>query len=170
MTKLPPDMERLRAELLRASGFQDIESPAGVIQRRQVQASALEYARDAGSALVDYECDAFTREILELHVGGLKNRAIVRKLKTYRKLVDQRVSRFKRWVAGELPRRGRPPKPDGMGTDCARVAVRLDEDTLSALFHLRDHLGAELTTSDVVRLAVKAQAKTISVRQKTGGQ
>jgi len=169
LTRLPPDLERLRSRLLRESGFKDIEAPSGMIaQRRAAPKGDAEYFATATSFLVSYHCDPFTRQMLELHVDGMKNRAIARKLKTYRKLVDARVNRFKRAMAGMVPIRGRPRKPDGYGEGSLRITVRLDDDEAAALVAIEDGLGVNRRTA--VRLALKAQAKTISVDKKVGAK
>lgn len=161
MSGLPPDLEALKRRLLRESGFEDIESRDGIIKRpRPDTFNAGEYLQMATARLVDYQCDRFTREILELHVTGMKSRAIARKLATYRKLVDCKVNRFKRWLSGAERGPGRPPVPGGRGDGCVTVFVRFGDDEAEALFSLTDSLG--ISRVDAVRLAVRAQAKSIS--------
>lgn len=164
MTGLPPDMDALRRRLLKEDGFEDIESRDGIIKRARPDTfGAGEYLQLAEARLCEYRCDTFTRQILELHVGGMKNRAIVRRLSTYRKLVDGRINRFKRWLAGQRGP-GRPPLPGGKGDGCLKLRVRFTEAEAAALFLLVDQLG--VSRSDAVRLAVAAQAKTITVGRK----
>lgn len=163
MSGLPPDLTALRARLL--EGFDDIEERPkrpGERTRHNAPGNA-EYFALATSRLPEYRCDDFARQILELHVGGMKNRPIALKLRTYRKLVDSRVNRFKAWLRGERGP-GRPPVEGGRGAGCVIVAARFDDTDAEALRTLQDALG--VSQSDVVRLAVRAQAHAISVNRK----
>jgi hypothetical protein len=160
---VPADMARLRDKLLADSGFVDIEKPKHSGRpgehTRRMAASNAEYFAHAASRLSDYRCDEFSRQILDLHVGGMKNRPIALKLRTYRRLVDSRVNRFKAWLRGERGK-GRPPVEGGKGDGCVRITVRLDDVAASALAALVE--GLQVSDVDAVRLALRAQARVIS--------
>lgn len=170
MTKLPPDMEALRAQLL--SDFDDIEAPSGIIARRRAPQTAVH--PEAEARLCDYECDDRTRSILELHAAGLKNRAIARKLKRKRDTVNAVVKRYRLWLAGELDTRNGRPAVHGRTRGCLLVGARLaDGMEAEAFFFVQEHVRASdpsATRGDVLRSAIRMAANVISVNKTRGAK
>lgn len=151
--------------VLAANGFHDIEAPSGVISRRKPTDKQLARANHLERALAFLEehrfRSKFDRKIWQLHCDGLSNRAIKRRLHTYRKLVDTRVRQLTAIMDGRPIRRpGRPEKPDGLGEASSIARVRFGGPSLAALHFLMDALHVGLC--DAVRLAVRAQASQVS--------
>lgn len=172
MTKLPPDVERLRDEMLEASGFRDIESRDGIITRRPMVKETLPV--DAEARLWDYRCDERERAILELFVGGYKRRAIARKLKRKRDTVNAVCKRFVAWLDGaEREKRGRPAE-HGRTDGCLLAGARFaDGPEAEAFWFLWDHIRKEqpgATKGDVLRAATILAASVISVNGKKGAK
>lgn len=158
-------LEREWAAKLRADGFQDIESPSGIVQSWDARSdgnlqdtAALAEDRARGEQLrFEKEFDA---KVWELHVDGLSNRKIAEKLCVYRKLVNQTMWRLQ----AQLERRRPGPRrnPDAIRHDGVNLTVRLTRDAALAVDHLR---AAGIEPAEVVRAAVLAVARKTSTRK-----
>lgn len=158
-------LEREWAAKLRADGFQDIESPSGIVQSWDARSdgnlqdtAALAEDRARGEQL--RFASNFERAVWELHLEGMSNRAIAERLAVYRKLVNQTM-----WaLRGRLERRRPGPKrnPDAIRHDGVNLTVRLTRDAALAVDHLRE---SGIEPAEVVRAAVLAVARKTSARK-----
>jgi hypothetical protein len=158
-------LEREWAAKLRADGFQDIESPSGMVQSWDARSdgnlqdtAALAEDRRRGEAL--RFSSEFERRVWAAHLEGLSNRAIAKRLCVYRKLVDQTM-----WaLRGRLERRKPGPKrnPDAIRHDGVNLTVRLTRDAALAVDHLR---AVGIEPGEVIRAAVLELARKTPVRK-----
>jgi hypothetical protein len=160
--------KRLEAEWnarLRADGFQDIEAPSGVIERRETKAASPAKLRRLAQLEQDREAtprlrfgEPWERKAWELHCDGVSNREIARKMCLYRKLVNQAFWRLRDQVL--RPRRGPKRDESSMRHDGVNLTVRLTRDAALAL----DHVRQVLNVGDLVRGHLIEVARKIPIR------
>ncbi|MCA1824367.1 MAG: hypothetical protein LC640_08930 [Frankia sp.] len=160
-------LEREWAARLRASGFQDIESPSGMLQswdRRSdgnlQDLSALAEDKRQGESL-RFDSD-FERRVWQLHTEGKSNRAIATQLCVYRKLVNQTMWRLT--ARAERRRPGPRRNPEAIRHDGCNLTIRLSRDAAAA----REELDAALTgvtLADLLRQHILDLARKIPRRR-----
>lgn len=151
-------LEREWAAKLRADGFQDIESPSGMLrpwdERRGIantpEAAQLAEERARGEAL--RFASVFEEKVWGLHLEGLSNRAIAGKLCVYRKLVNETLWGLRARL--ERPGPGRRRDPASMRSEAMRYELRLTGDVRQVVEHLRHVLPKETSVAAMVRLGL----------------
>jgi hypothetical protein len=161
---LPPEYERLRRQLLKESGFADLERAGGeymalsnrgtVTQERLAEATAEmlpEYYDRAREFLATLSGN--DHAIWERYAEGDTFDEISRATGIERSRCYRTVLRLRDLCFFQRRRRPGPPnKPDGYGNDCYLLQVRLNRVQAEALFELAETLKIE--KKDVARVAI----------------
>lgn len=164
-------------ERLRREGLGDPDDPRYNEARKVFRrAHRLDYYEAATDFLHDHTfADDYERMLWQLHLEGLANREIVRRLRqvrapgAYRKRVDLTIGRLRKLMMGRMSRRGRRGnRPDveqeGLWRGCVRVVVRLATRDARALFRLMEKLaarGTRMGKAEAMRAALLAFERSL---------
>lgn len=160
---LPPEYERLRRQLLKESGFSDLERPGGeymalssrgtvsperLAESAEIVAAHYDRAREFLATLSGND-HAIWEQYAEGKTFDEISRATgIERSRCYRTVLRLRDLCFH----GRRRRPGPPSKPDGYGNDCYRMTVRLNRAQAEALFELAEAL--KIDRKNVVRVAI----------------
>lgn len=160
-------LEREWAAKLRADGFQDIESPSGMVPQPLSHGVSAKITRHVAELEQDREAtprltfeEPWEVKAWALHCEDVSNREIARRLCVYRKLVDQTFARLRKQVRAKG--RGRKRDPDSLRSHEVLLTVRLGPAHAVALDHVRTVLkcnGPEALRAAVVEFANRISRK-----------
>jgi hypothetical protein len=182
------EVERERDRLLKADGFEDIETPTGLKNESSAErhvhrvsdlktnpnkfAETEEYFRRASHFLWEHEWYSdLERRCWELHCDGASYTRIVRTMKReghstiYRRRVHVLVTRHRELMLqaerGGRRGRGRPANADALRRgEAGRIDVQLTRPAASALDHIRAVLG--VSAPEAARRALLIVARGLS--------
>lgn len=175
--RLPPAMRKLRARLLKASKFDDIEADGsdgwlrntghsleGDAAEAGVYASAADYFHRASEFLHTLPARSLEYDVWALFCDGKSYTQISQTLHVERsRCYRVCVALQQRCFAPSETRATKPNKPDGYGRDCFRLTVRLNRVQMEALFSVAER--CKISTENAARLAIlQAQKDCVDTR------
>jgi len=164
--RLPPAMRKLRARLLKAGKFEDIECDGsdgwlrnsghnleGEAAQAGVYQSAADYFHLASEFLHTLKPRSLEHDVWSLFCDGKSFTQMAATLHVDRsRCYRVCIALQKQCFAPSETRATKPRKPDGYGRDCFKLTVRLNQAQMEALFSVAER--RKITTENAARLAI----------------